>query len=329
MENNSKEKNTIYFNDMEEKIDILIPVYNVKKYINNCLNSLINQTYKNINIIINENGSTDGSDAIVEEYAKKYDNIKLYHTPNEKNISKARNFLLSKIESKYFTFFDSDDVAEPDYVEVLYNILKDNQADMSICVMTRESEDKPKNLKKRNKKHNKTLLFDTNGGIAEMLSYNLFAGTVAAKMIKTEKIEGLHFDESIHYGEDLDFSFKVMSNCEKIAYTQKSLYHYKIRKNSIVTSKFNPKKLSVLDCFEKIMNKVDKNEELLTCAKSMYCLVSAEMLYYIWRDKYKDKELKHKLKKQIKENISFVRKNKRLSKLYRKFLLIWRLTKLL
>lgn len=314
---------------MEEKIDILIPAYNVKKYIDRCLNSLLNQTYKNVNIIINENGSTDGTEVILEEYAKKYDNIKLYHTPNEKNISKARNFLLSKIESDYFTFFDSDDVAEPDYVETLYKILKENDADMSICVMTRENEKKPKNLKKRNKKHNKTVVFDRNAGLAEMLSYNLYAGTVAAKMIKTNKIRNIKFDESIHYGEDLNFSFNVMWGCEKIAYTYKSLYHYIIRKNSIVTSTFNPKKLSCLNCFEKIIEQVEGNQELLTCAKSMYCLVSAEMLYYISRDKYNDKELKTKLKMQVKENIKFVRQNKRLSNLYRKFLLVWRLTLLL
>ena len=82
-----------------ETIDILIPVYNVEKYIAKCLDSLLNQTYKNIKIIVVDDGSKDNSLKILEDYANKHKEIVLYKKENEKSISKTRNFLLSKIEN--------------------------------------------------------------------------------------------------------------------------------------------------------------------------------------------------------------------------------------
>ncbi len=314
---------------MQDKIDVLVPAYNVKKYIKNCLNSLVNQTYKNINIIINENGSTDGTEEIIEEFANKYENITVYHTPNEGSIGKARNFLLGKIQSNYFMFFDSDDYAEPEYIETLYKLLISNDADMAICSLKWEKENKPKNVKKENYKLNKIEIFDKNNAIAELLSYKLYAGALNGKLIKTQVGKGCKFNDKIYHGEDLDFSFKVMQNCNKIVYTYKKLYHYLIRRNSIVTSKFNPKKLTCLTGFKNIIEKVKDNEELLVCAKAMYAIVSAEFLYYAWRDKYKDKEIKARLKQNIKQNIKYVKRNKRLTKFARSLCFVWRLLMLL
>ena len=83
-----------------ETIDILIPAYNAEKYIKLCLDSLLNQTYKNVRIVVAEDGSKDNSLALLNEYAKKYKNVEVYPKQNEGNISKTRNFLLTKIKSK-------------------------------------------------------------------------------------------------------------------------------------------------------------------------------------------------------------------------------------
>lgn len=319
-------KNTIE----KETIDVLIPASNVEKYISKCLNSLLNQTYKNINIIINEDNSKDKTCQIIDEYAKKYTNITVYHTENtQKSIVFARNFLLSKVQSKLFTFFDADDYAEKDYIETLYNLMKNYDADMSICAVKREKDNKTLDYSKNNKKRNKILEMNKQQAIAEMLSYNLYCGTLYAKLIKSSVLNGLTFDNNIIYGEDLAFCFKVMQKCEKFVYSNKYLYHYVIRKNSCVTAKFKPSKLTCLTCFENIMEQVKDDEELFTCASAMHGLVATELLYYIWRDGYKDKELKKRLKGYIKQSIPYIKRNKRLPKLYRKFPLVWRLTALL
>ena len=313
----------------ETTIDILIPIYNGEKYIAKCLDSLLNQTYKNIRIVIANDGSTDNSAGIIQEYQSKNKNIELYSKPNEKSISKTRNFLLSKIKSPLFTFFDSDDYAEPTYLSELYSLMNNYGADMSICGKSRHSEHKEVNLEKLNKNVDKVYFLNKQECLAEMLSSNLFNGTVYAKLMKTSTLQNCNFDENIHYGEDLDFCFKIMQNCNSFVYTPKKLYHYIIRKNSIVMSKFKVSKVTCVDCYDNIIEKVKNNDELFVCAKSMQGLIAIEILYYTWRDKYKDKILKKRLNDIIKNSIPFIKKNKRLSRLLKCTPLVWRLTKIM
>ena len=119
---------------LNETIDVLIPVYNCEKYLSICLDSLISQTYKNLRIVLVDDGSTDKSIDILNGYAKKHKNIEVYQKQNEASISKTRNFLLKQIKSEYFSFFDSDDYAEPTYFETLYKNIKNYKADVSIVL---------------------------------------------------------------------------------------------------------------------------------------------------------------------------------------------------
>lgn len=310
-----------------ETIDILIPAYNAENYIKTCLDSLLSQTYKNIRIVVAEDGSKDGSLALLNEYAKKYKNVEVYPKQNEANISKTRNFLLTKIKSKYFTFFDVDDYAEPTFIETLYSLLTSYDADISICGRLRHPENKPPKLDNLLGDDQPIMFLNQQEAIAELLSSNLYNGSACAKLYKTESLKNVDFDPSIHYGEDLDFCFKIMQNCQKFVFSPKPLYHYIIRKNSLVTSKFNLKKVTCVDCYDKIINAVKDDPVLLTCAKSMQGLIAIEILYYTWRDKYKDKQLKHRLKTIIKESIPHIKKNKRLTSLYRCTPIVWWLTK--
>lgn len=312
-----------------ETIDILIPVYNGEKYIKKCLDSLLNQTYKNLRIVLVNDGSTDKSEFIINEYISSHPQIELFNKQNEKSISKTRNFLLEKIQSKYFTFFDIDDYAEPTYIECLYNLITCYNADMSLCAKSRHNENKKPNLEKENKNVNSIIFMNQQECLCEMISSKLFNGTVYAKLMKAETLKNCKFDPNIHYGEDLDFCFKIMKNCKSFVYTPKKLYHYLIRNNSIVTSTFKPTKLTLLDCYENLSIETLSNPELNTCVNSMKGLISIELLYYIWRDKYKDKDVKKKLKQAIKSSIPFIKKNKRLTTLYKFTPYIWWLTKIM
>lgn len=306
-----------------ETIDVLIPVYNAEKYIEKCLNSILNQTYKNLRVVIADDGSTDKTAKIISFYQKTYQNIEVYSKNNENNISATRNFLLTKIKSNLFTFFDADDYAEPTYIEVLYNLIKNYNADISLCNKCRHSENKIVNLSKYNKFHNKISFMNKQECLAEMISSKLFNGTVYAKLMKTSLIGENKFDTNIHYGEDLDFCFKIMQNANSFVMSEQKLYHYIIRKNSIVTSKFKTSKLTCLDCYDKIINLVKDNEELYICARSMQGLIAVELLYYTWRDKFKNKEIKNKLKTIIKNSFPYIKKNKRLLKINRGAPYVW------
>lgn len=310
-----------------EIIDVLIPNYNGEKYIQRCLNSLLNQTYKNIRIVVVDDGSTDNSLNLINEIATNHKNIEVYEKKNEKSISRTRNFLLTKIKSTYFTFFDNDDYAEKEYIEELYNLIKAYNADVSLCSKVRHKDSKKVNLKKHNKKCDSVLVMNQEECIAEMLSSNLFNGTVYAKLMKSNLIKNSQFDPNIHYGEDLDFCYQIMKNASKFVFTNKKLYHYIIRDGSIVMSKFKETKLTCLDCYDKIIKNEQNNPELFVAAKSMQGLIAIELLYYTWRDKIKNKQLKKHLKNMIKESMPYVKKNKRFSKLLKCTPLVWWLTK--
>ncbi|EPX11381.1 glycosyltransferase family 2 protein [Streptococcus agalactiae] len=117
-----------------EKISIIIPVYNVKKYLNDCIQSVINQTYNNLEIILIDDGSTDGSGDYCDEIAKKDSRIFVYHKTNG-GLSEARNVGIKISTGKYITFIDSDDYIENLYIETLYNSLIEYKADMSLSII--------------------------------------------------------------------------------------------------------------------------------------------------------------------------------------------------
>lgn len=311
-----------------EVIDVLIPAYNAEKYITKCLDSLINQTYKHLHIIVVDDGSKDSTYEILTKYSNQHHNIDIYQKNNESNISKTRNFLLTKIQSKYFSFFDADDYAEPNYFYELYSNITAYNADASFCATVRHKPNKNINFQKLNKKINQIMILNQEDCLAEMLSSKMFNGTVYSKLFKTEAIKNINFNSEIHYGEDLDFCYKLIENIKKIVYTPKKLYHYIIQKNSIVMSKFNEKKLTCLSCYSNIIKTI-KSQNLEICAKSMQGLIAIELLYYTWRDHYKNKEVKSMLKKTIKESIPYIKKNKRLRKIYRCTPYVWWLTKLM
>ena len=236
--------------------------------------------------------------------------------------------MLTKIKSDLFTFLDIDDYVEKEYIETLYNLLTNYGADVSMCARIRHSEKKEVNVKKL-KNNEKIYILDRKNALAEMLSSNLFYGTVTCKLFKTKFLNNIKFDKNIHYGEDLDFCFKFMNNCNKFAYTNRKLYHYIIQKNSIVTSKFNTKKLTLIDCYNNIIKVVKDDEELYKCARAMQGLITIELLYYVVRDKYKDKILKKRLKKIIRESMKFIKQNKRLSLIHKLSPIICPITQIL
>ena len=117
---------------MDDLISVIIPVYNVEKFIDRCINSLINQTYKNLEIILVDDGSPDNCPGLCDDWAKKDNRIKVVHKQNG-GLSDARNAGLERSTGDYIMFVDSDDFVDETICEVLLNDLKNNDADFSMC----------------------------------------------------------------------------------------------------------------------------------------------------------------------------------------------------
>ena len=220
---------------MTEKITVIVPVYNVEHYLDKCLDSVIKQTYKNIEIIVVNDGSTDNSGEICQEYAQK-DNRIVYIEKENGGISDARNAGLDQMTGSYVTFVDSDDWIEQDYVETLYQKITEYQADIAIGNYYSFDEERSVFLfhilgdSYYEKAHDNVSIFENLYENQEMRSFALISAW--GKLYKARLFEQLRFDIG-KLGEDGYLNQKVYLLSEKVIYLNKGLYAYRIRKGSL------------------------------------------------------------------------------------------------
>lgn len=233
-------------------VSIVVPVYNVEKYLKKCIESIISQTYKNLEIILVDDGSTDGSGKICDDYLTKDKRIKVIHKQNG-GLSDARNVGIGVATGKYITFIDSDDYVENDYIEYLYNLIINNKCDMSICSLKLHS----KNKFIDNAINYNTCIFTNKECLKNMLCENGFNVSACAKMYKTKLFENIDFP----YGklcEDNGTTYKLILKCDKIAYGNESKYIYEMRNNSIMHTSFSSKKLDLIELTDLMYDDVIK-----------------------------------------------------------------------
>ena len=219
---------------MTEKITVIVPVYNVENYLEKCLDSLINQTYKNLEIIVINDGSTDNSGIICQEYAQK-DNRIIYIEKENGGQSEARNMGLNRMTGSYVTFVDSDDWVELDYVEVLYNKLIEYQAD--IAVGNYYSYNEQEGIfyfhifgnSYYEKVYDNVSIFENFYESEHMKNFALIC--VGGKLYKSDLFRELRFEVG-KLGEDGYLNQKIYLLAEKTIYLNAGLYAYRQREGS-------------------------------------------------------------------------------------------------
>lgn len=244
------------------KISVIVPVYNVEKYIDKCLNSLVNQTYKNLEIIVVNDGTKDNSQDIIDDYKNKYENIKSFIKPNG-GISDARNYGIKRATGQYIAFVDSDDYIESTMYEKLYNGIKD--ADISVCdtYIVKNSEktiiNPGLNKKLQTKKELKKYML------------NLYP-TLWNKLYKKELFNDIEFKRGIWF-EDVELLYRLHPKIRKINYINEPLYYYVQREGSI-TSKVNDKIYNYIDNWNSIIKYYKDNNLFDFYKKELeYCYV--------------------------------------------------------
>ena len=214
------------------KVSIIIPVYNTEKYIDECITSVINQTYKDIEIILINDGSTDSSLSICKKYEKMDSRITIINRKH-KGVSFARNEGLKKCTGKYVMFLDSDDYYNLDYVERMYNALTKNKCDMVITGFKLRYK-KSKSILQYS---NHDLILNFNSIISDIVNTTYF-NSMSKTIIKKSIIDKnkIAFDTSLNYFEDYKFSFDSMKHSKKIMYLSNCLYNYRVNKASTTQS---------------------------------------------------------------------------------------------
>lgn len=225
---------------MEDLVTIVVPIYNVEKYIDRCINSILNQTYKNLEIILVDDGSPDNCGKMCDEYAQKDSRIKVVHKENG-GLSDARNAGIDIAKGKYISFIDSDDYIEPEYVEILYKTISEDKSDMAISshkviyengtVLEKATGEKsvlnPKQVLKR-------ILYDEGIDLSAW-----------AKLYKIELFQEVRYPKGRIF-EDASTTYKLIDESQKVSINSKSTYNYMIRNNSISNITFSTKKMDLI-----------------------------------------------------------------------------------
>lgn len=255
----------------KELITIIIPVYNVEKYIHKCIDSVINQTYKNLEIILVDDGSPDNCGEICDEYAKEDKRIKVIHKENG-GLSDARNTGIDIAKGKYICFIDSDDYVEKEYIEILHTAIKKDRTDMAVSshkviykngtilekATGEESILEPKEVLKR-------ILYDDGIDLSAW-----------AKLYKIELFTGVRYPKGQLF-EDAATTYKLIDKCEKISIVSKPTYNYIIRSNSITNINFSEKKMDLIKSTEEMCNYIKDKYPYLKKAcdrRAMYAYLS-------------------------------------------------------
>ena len=233
-----------------EKISIIVPVYNVEKYLKYCVNSILSQTYKNFEIILVDDGSTDSSGKMCDDFASKDNRIKVIHKKNG-GLSSARNEALKIASGDYIGFIDSDDCIVPDFYEYLYNLMKKHNADIAQGYFLRipdddiESvnsiiEDENKKIDIIEKVLNNEEALDVLYGILEWPYVQEVV--VWNKLYKRDVLNNIVFPEKkLH--EDEFTTHKILYNIKKIVVSNKYIYGYMQTKNSIMRKEISLKRV--------------------------------------------------------------------------------------
>ena len=237
----------------DELVSVIVPIYNVEKYLQRCIDSIINQTYKNLEIILVDDGSKDSSGQICDDYTKKDKRIVVIHKKNG-GLSDARNAGMKKAKGAYITFIDGDDEILPDYVKILYrNICKYN-CGISACSYITLKHKPTKPIKSKN---HKTIVYPQKEAIIEMLTSNSFTVSACSKLYRADIVRGIQFPVK-KLCEDNGTTYKFFLRSDSICHYQKPLYIYYQNKNSIMRQKFSWKKHDLIELTDKMCDDLIK-----------------------------------------------------------------------
>lgn len=213
------------------KISIIVPIYNGENYIDKCIQSILNQTYSNIEVLLINDGSSDNSQKICEEYEKKDNRIKLINKENA-GPGSAKNTGINHATGDYIGFIDSDDYIEEDMFEVLYNLMVENEADISMVAFTKVVDGKVMNTINFT---GETIIYNKFEAMKELLLDGKIKNYSWNKLFKKELFEGVRFPEKLKY-EDVDITYRLFEKISKLVYKNIPKYYYVQRSDSIVNS---------------------------------------------------------------------------------------------
>ena len=254
-----------------ERISVIIPIYKVEAYLDKCVQSVVGQSYQNLEIILVDDGSPDNCGAMCESWAKRDSRIKVVHKENG-GLSDARNAGLAVATGELISFIDSDDWIEPEFLQTLYDAMVNQDAQIAECAIHLVDEDG--NIL-RDRSPSKTEVIETKEALRRLILEEGVFQTVWNKLYRREVMDGILFEKG-KYNEDDFWTYQVFDRTEKLALVDKPMLNYLQRGGSIMGVGYNPKRLDGLEARLRRMEYLQKYDDLgaLTCQQLM--------LDYLW-----------------------------------------------
>ena len=289
------------------KVSIIVPVYNVEKYVDKCLLSLINQTLKDIEIIVVNDGSTDNSKNIINEYVSNFPGLIKSYDKENGGLSDARNYGMQFASGDYIAFLDSDDYVELDMYEKMYNKAIEENSDMVECDFIWEYPNK--------KVIDTGIIYDNK---KDMITY---ARVVAwNKLIRREIIEKANviYPKGLRY-EDIEFFYKMVPYYNKVSFIKEPLVHY-IQRESSISNVQNERTKEIFDVLDnsiyyyKEKNLFDEYKVELEYTYARILLCSSLFRMVKIEDKYTRKDLLNRTWDKLNTNFPEWKKNSILKK---------------
>jgi len=232
--------------DKKPLISIILPIYNIKRYLFVCMESLFNQTYKNIEFLMVDDGSTDGCDKLCDEYLLKDNRIRVFHKKNG-GLSDARNYGIERANGEYITCVDPDDYVDNDYIEYLYSLIKKYGTKMSIC--QHRVHYNSGSIKEKGTFGDEVI--KTEKCLERLLYHDVIDTSAWAKLYQRDLFKNVKYPKGKIF-EDIATTYALMFQCNEIAVGYESKYNYIFHNNSIVNGTFKPNKFDLVEMTDKM-----------------------------------------------------------------------------
>lgn len=287
---NRKEKGKVL--KMLDLISVIVPVYNCVKYVDTCIASILQQEYENIELILVDDGSTDGSGGICDIYAKQDERIKVFHKENG-GVSAARNRGIKEASGKWYSFIDADDFLDKDMYSTLLKLQKETNADIVHCGYRRIEKNRVVYASDSGNKY----IQDAKEAIEYLIDGSKFSNALWTKLFNACVIRNISFDEKLKMNEDVLFNFEAFRHAQKIAYIDIAKYNYIVHDDSACFTIDNEKKLLDVCNVSNYMLQCLEKSDIVSTARTRYI----QMMILYFRFCYKKKQNKEQVKEIAKE----------------------------
>lgn len=282
-------------------VSVLVTVYNAEQFLRQCLDSIVNQTYRNLQVVLIDDGSIDDSRKICEEYGQQYGFVEVYSQPN-RGVANTRNALLKKVRGNYFIFVDSDDWIETSMIEDMLEASKSHHLDIMVCGFYKESD--LSNSERPEANCGELKVYDKHTAIYKFLRHKDLNGSLWNKLIRTECAIDHKFDNSVSYGEDALFLWGCLQNIKTLGIFDRPYYHYRMNDDSLSHQSLNEKRLSGRKVWQRLSSEAKEYySEFASMTIGNYAVSDFWLLIKASCSNYPENEIIIECRKNISKNI--------------------------